>query len=709
MIYIDLLLNLALLVALSVVTGFVQRRWPHWRKRGALLQGVLFGGASIIGMLRPLVVAPGLIFDGRSVMISLCALFFGPLAGSIAAAMALICRIWMGGIGMPMGVLVISASLIIGVFTHRRYRLAENLPSTKMLYFFGLVVHLAMVVMMFALPGEAKWNSLRDIAPSVMLFYPLATILAGRVLADQQRMARDIVVLKKAKDDLRLFKESVDSSSEGVGMSTPDGRHMYQNDAFSRLFGEIGADPPVTLYADEKVGREVFSAIMAGDSWYGEVEMRDADGGIRPILLRAYASKDEQGKISGLVGIHTDISAQKRTQHEREQLQAQLLQAQKMESIGRLAGGVAHDFNNMLGVIIGHTDLALQRSDPTGEMRDRLEEISKAAHRSVELTRQLLAFARKQAVTPKVFDLNETVAGTLKMLQRLIGEDIDLTWEPGEGPLMVCIDPSQLDQILANLAVNARDAISGSGRVRIETALVTLGMPQILQYRELSPGDYVLLSFRDDGCGMDEQTMSHLFEPFFTTKGIGKGTGLGLATIYGIISQNQGLVRIFSQPGEGTEVKVYLPRYQGEYSPVLELPPETEMCGGNETILLVEDEPTILEMGMLMMEQLGYRVLAAYSARQALKLADDFDGDIDLLLTDVVMPEQNGQELSVSLLQKRPGVRVVFMSGYTADIIARHGVLDPGIHYLQKPFRIEALARILRRALEGRQKESVSQ
>lgn len=702
MIYIDLLLNLSLLVALSVVSGFIDRRWPYRQKTGALLQGLLFGGASILGMLRPLVIAPGLIFDGRSVMISLCALFFGPLTGTVAAAAALIYRISLGGIGVVMGALVISASMLIGSAYHWKYRISENLPGTKRLYFFGLVVHVVMVALMFTLPGEAKWNSLSNVAPMVLIFYPLATILAGRVLTDQQRMALDIVVLKRAKDELRLFKESVDSATDAVGMSTPEGRHIYQNEAFTQLFGDVGEDPSVSIYRDKKVGRAVFEAIMAGKNWIGEVEMIDRDGQVRPIMLRAYASKDEQGEISGLVGIHSDISAQKEMQKEQEFLQAQLLQAQKMESIGRLAGGVAHDFNNMLGVIIGHVDLAFHLTQPSQALYKHLTEIGNAAHRSVALTRQLLAFARKQTVSPKVLDLNETVAGMLNMLRRLIGENIELVWSPGPEALSVLMDPSQLDQVLANLAVNARDAISGSGTLWIETGSFTVDEAFAAACPEKpKTGEYVMLTMKDNGSGMDEEIMSHLFEPFFTTKAVGKGTGLGLATSYGIISQNKGLISVSSQVGRGTEVKVLLPRHHGAPAADERREREVRIRGGKETVLLVEDEPTILEMSGLMLEQLGYRVLTACGPNAALKRSAEHQGPIHVLLTDVIMPELNGQQLSEQLQRQHPELKVIFMSGYTADIIASHGVLDKNVHYLQKPFRLEDLDRTLRQVLEN--------
>jgi len=395
-----------------------------------------------------------------------------------------------------------------------------------------------------------------------------------------------------------------------------------------------------------------------------------------------------------------DVSDRLQAEEEREKLQAQLNQAQKIESVGRLAGGVAHDFNNMLGVILGFTELALDSVPPDQPLHAGLIEIRKAAERSADLTRQLLAFARKQTVAPKVLDLNDTIEGMLGMLRRLIGEDVHLAWRPGKTLPPVRIDPTQIDQILVNLCVNARDAISGTGEIAIETGTAVFRPEDRLRHGEFLPGDYVRMAVTDNGCGMDAETLSHLFEPFFTTKGVGQGTGLGLATLYGIVRQNGGFVHVYSEPGKGTTFTVYLPRHAEESA---ESPPEPAAdvtAGGHETILLVEDDPALLGMTRTMLERQGYTVLTAASPGEAIRLARRHAGQVDLLMTDVIMPEMNGRDLARHLLGLHPGLKRLFMSGYTADVIAHHGVLNPDVHFIQKPFTMRELAAKLHEALE---------
>jgi len=393
-----------------------------------------------------------------------------------------------------------------------------------------------------------------------------------------------------------------------------------------------------------------------------------------------------------------DITERKAAEEEREKLQGQLAQAQKMESVGRLAGGVAHDFNNMLGVILGYSDLILTRIGADGPLRSGLEEIRAAAQRSADLTRQLLAFARKQAVLPQVIDVNATVAGMLKMLKRLIGEDIELSWLPGENLAPVKIDPSQIDQILANLCINARDAIGGVGKVTIETDRVRFDEAACRQQPELVPGEYVLLAVSDNGCGIAAADIAHLFEPFYTTKEEGKGTGLGLASVYGAVRQNNGFIKVYSEPGAGSSFKIYLPRHKANEEAVLD--EEAPVPGGSDTILLVEDEATMLEMTTLMLQRLGYLVLSAGSPEEALRLGREHPGSIDLLMTDVVMPRMNGRDLAEVLRMLRPGLATLFMSGYTANVMALHGVLDEGRCFLQKPFTLRDVAGKVREAME---------
>jgi PAS domain S-box-containing protein len=511
----------------------------------------------------------------------------------------------------------------------------------------------------------------------------------------------NITERKRVDEALRLFKESVENSSDAVGMSTPEGKHYYQNKAFDELFGPIGENPPETLYVDPAIGHQVFRTIMAGGQWAGEVQMYARDRRVLAILLRAYANKDQAGHIAALVGVHTDITERKLAEAEREKLQTQLSQAQKMESVGRLAGGVAHDFNNMLGVILGHAELSLLKIGPDEGLRANLEEIKKAAERSAELTRQLLAFARKQTVAPKVLDLNETIESALKMLRRLIGEDIDLAWLPGRNLEPIFIDASQVDQILTNLCVNARDAIVGTGKVTIETENVVLDTEYCNRHAGFIPGKYIMLAVSDNGSGMDAEMLSHIFEPFFTTKEIGKGTGLGLAMVYGVVKQNHGFIIVYSEPGHGTTFKIYLPQHTAKIGsrpePGLDPPPPR----GCEAILLVEDEPAILAMTTQMLEEMGYAVIAAGTPGEAIRLARENQGQIELLLTDVVMPEMNGRDLARTIMPIYPSLKCLFMSGYTADVIAHHGELDEGIHFIQKPFAMKDLGAKIRAALEG--------
>jgi signal transduction histidine kinase/ABC-type amino acid transport substrate-binding protein/ActR/RegA family two-component response regulator len=422
----------------------------------------------------------------------------------------------------------------------------------------------------------------------------------------------------------------------------------------------------------------------------------------RWLMARGQPERDSTGRVFAYRGIVINITDRKRAEEAREQLQSQLNQAQKMEFVGRLAGGVAHDFNNMLGVILGHTEMALEQVEKTLPIAMDLQEIRNAAERSADLTRQLLIFARKQTVTPKIIDLNETVEGMLKMLRRIMGEDIALTWLPGIALWPVKIDPPQLDQVLANLCVNARDAITGVGHISIETDNVVFDADEGAKYRGIVPGEYVLLSVSDDGCGMDKETLDKLFEPFFTTKGIGKGTGLGMATVYGIIKQNNGFINIYSEPDKGTTLKIYLPRQEGEVERSQPEGPVTPAARGHEMILLVEDEMAILNMGKKMLESLGYRVVAANTPGKAVDLAEKYGGEIQLLMSDVVMPEMNGRDLANRLFAHNPKLKILFMSGYTADVIAHHGVLDPSMHFIQKPFSIKDLSDKVREALEKR-------
>ena len=525
-------------------------------------------------------------------------------------------------------------------------------------------------------------------------------------------IGRDVTQRKRMEETLRRSEERyrtiLDEMADGYFEVDLAGNYTFVNDANCRLLGYPREELIGTSFRrqvmeeDIPVLFQVFNSIYkTGNPVRGfayRAVHKDGTTGIGEIA--AFPMRDEQRAIVGFRGIAQNITDRKRAEEEKTKLQEQLLQAQKMESVGRLAGGVAHDFNNMLNVILGRTEMAMQQAGPNAPINNHLLEIRKAAERSANMTRQLLAFARKQTVSPKVLDLNETVEAMLRMLRQLMGEDIQLAWLPGPNLWPVKIDPSQVDQILANLCVNARDAITGVGRVTIATENVNFAEDYGSSHMECIPGDYAMLAVSDNGCGMSREILDKLFEPYFTTKGVGKGTGLGLATIYGIIKQNNGFINVYSELGQGTTFKIYLQRHAAGTDQAEEEDHQEYNYEGSETVLIVEDEPSILSLCRIMLESYGYRVLTAGTPGEALHLAGEHTGKINLLITDVIMPEMNGRDLAMKLLTLYPDIKRLFMSGYPANVIAHHGVLDEGVYFIQKPFSGKNLAEKVRAALD---------
>lgn len=902
MIYIDLLLNLAMLVAISIVSGFIDKRLPRNTAVGVLIQGVLFGVAAVLGMLRPFNLGPGLIFDGRSIMVSICALFFGPWAALMASFLTITCRVMIGGVGAVTGSLVVISSALIGLIAHFRLRPELNPPSAWSLFLFGTLVHTVMLAIMLTLPEGSGIAVIQRIVLPVLLTYPVATILTGKILSDQITAIRTMSELQKAKSDLEnnqnqahsliqarlalveysvnhtldeLLTKALDETGKlvnspvgfyhfveadqktlslqqwssqtlnefchaqgkgihydiekagvwvdcihqkrtvvhndyeslphkkglpeghatvirelvtpimrknkivailgvgnkpteytqkdveivsyladvtwqliekkrneellqkselkyrdlfenapiGIFTTTSRGEALSVNSAMANMLGFSSPEETIKHYKDLQtdlyVNPERRTEFIEELNKKGKVEnfeyqANTADG--RKVWLRMHARVVRNNKRAKqqtqygqektitpqdsmdyfvIEGFTTDITDQRRVEE-------QFRQAQKMESVGRLAGGVAHDYNNMLSVILGYTEPALGKVSPSDKLYGELQEILKAGRRSAEITKQLLAFARKQTIAPKVLNLNATVEGLLKMIRRLIGEDIDLAWLPGSKSLWpVKMDTSQLDQILANLCVNARDAIDGVGKITIETGMVTFDGDYCKKHTGFVPGDFVLLAVSDNGSGMDKKTQEKLFEPFFTTKAVGKGTGLGLATIYGIVKQNRGFINVYSEPGKGATFRIYLPRHITEDDDIdFSMYRESKIeAGHGETLLIVEDEPSILNMSEDMLKKLGYKVLTAGRVQEGIKLAKEHIGNIRLLITDVVMPDMNGKELARQLRQIDPDIKVLFMSGYTANVIAHHGVLDDGVVFIQKPFSMSDLSAKVHEAL----------
>jgi len=448
------------------------------------------------------------------------------------------------------------------------------------------------------------------------------------------------------------------------------------------------------VYADPAERQRLLDRDSYTEREYDEVEAtwKRKDGRRLTVQLSVRAVRDGTGGVEYYETFVRDATEQRR-------LEGQLLQAQKMEAVGRLAGGVAHDFNNLLTVILSYSDLLLEDLPLDIPDREDVEEIRKAAIAASALTRQLLAFSRQQVLEPRVLDVNTVVASTEKLLTRLLGEDVSLTTSLAVALGAVKVDPGQLEQIIMNLAVNARDAMPRGGRLSIETGNVEMDEGYVSGHPLARPGHYVMLAVSDTGIGMDAATQARIFEPFFTTKEAGKGTGLGLATVYGIVRQSGGFIWVYSEPGHGTSFKIYLPRVDESVSPAV--PAAPQVVGGSETVLVVEDVAAVRAVTRQMLERQGYRVLEASNGATALSLAQQHQSGIHLLVTDVVMPEVSGRELADQLVQLRPDMKVLFMSGYTDDAIVRHGILQEGIAYLQKPFTPDTLARKVRVVLDG--------
>jgi two-component system, cell cycle sensor histidine kinase and response regulator CckA len=519
---------------------------------------------------------------------------------------------------------------------------------------------------------------------------------------------QNITSRKQAEDALRQAEEKYRGMFEdavvGIYRTTPAGKVLSANRALAQM---CGYDAPEQLIANiNDVGRDLYHNPKMRESFTRqlmetgvvrnfEYQIRRRDGRLIWLLQTGRVLKNDKGEALFYEGTVHDIT-------ERKVLEEQLRQSQKMEAVGRLAGGVAHDFNNALGVIMGYGELLDLNLPPDDPMHKHAKEIIKAGQRAASLTRQLLAFSRKQTIQPVVLDLNSVVTDTEKMLQRLIGEDIDLTIVRESKLKNVKADRGQVGQILMNLAVNARDAMPGGGKLLIETVNAELTDEDARQFPYVEPGHFVLLRVSDTGCGMDANTVAHIFEPFFTTKAEGVGTGLGLSMVYGIVKQSNGYVFVDSEVGKGTAFRIYLPQVQSAPQAVSAAERRQSLPRGSETILLVEDEAPLRELARGCLQAGGYQILEACDGKTAIEVASQHQGKVDLLLTDVIMPGMDGCELAAHLSQSRSEIKVLFISGYTDDRLSNRGVLEPGVALLMKPFPIEALLVAVRNVLDGK-------
>jgi two-component system, cell cycle sensor histidine kinase and response regulator CckA len=513
------------------------------------------------------------------------------------------------------------------------------------------------------------------------------------------------------KEERQKFVFLVENTSEFIGMATLDGWVTFLNSAGRQMVGLRNSEPASgrTLedFLPEKMRKDfreiAIPACKASGQWEGELQLRHFQGGGPvDVWMNIFLVRDTENlKPVCLAMSARDITERKRSEEALRWTESQLQQSQKMESIGKLAGGIAHDFNNLLTAINGYAELSLDQAPPGSLLHANLFEIKSAGERAASLTRQLLAYSRKQVLATKVLNLNAIVESMHNMLARIIGEDLQLIpmLDPSLG--QVKVDPGQMEQVILNLVVNSRDATPQGGRVILETRNVELGETATALHPEIIPGRFAMLAVSDSGCGMDPHVMSRIFEPFFTTKAFGKGSGMGLSMVQGIVVQSGGYIYAYSEPGNGSTFKIYLPLVE---SPQLRAP-ETEIrlppaARGNETILLVEDEEGVRRFVRQILEMQGYRVLEASDGLEGIRVSEKHPGPVDLIVTDVIMPRKNGRELAQQVMRDRPGIKVIFMSGYTDDFIVREGLIEADTNFIQKPFAPSALNRLIRATLE---------
>jgi PAS domain S-box-containing protein len=572
-------------------------------------------------------------------------------------------------------------------------------PTTNTLLFDVECIFFAGALTSGLLAGTLR-NSFRKVHETSRELAAANIALQSAVEAER----RQVLAIRQSEERNRMLAHALQSADDCISITDTENRILFVNHAFLRTYGYRSDElvgQHIRMVRSARTPSEVQDGILPATlsgNWHGELWNRAKDGREFPVFLTTSVVHDTEGRNIALVGIAHDITESKRTEEDQAKLQAQLHHAQRMESVGRLAGGVAHDFNNLLTVINGYSQMMLARLDPRDPLRAAMAEIHKAGDRAVRLTRQLLAFSRKQVLEPRVLDLNRVVEEMQRMLERLVGEDVEVQVALHADRATVHADPHQFEQVIMNLAVNARDAMPGGGKLSIETAAVERDESYAREHPDARAGRYVMVSVSDTGVGMDEETEQRIFEPFFTTKEAGKGTGLGLPMVQGIVAQSGGHIEVHSQPGQGTTFKVYLPAL-AEAAADDGMPEIVPALGGQETVLVVEDQAEVRGYTVAVLKTYGYRVIEAEDADDALRCCESERGPIHLVLTDVVMPRVSGRELADRLKKLQPGIKVMFMSGYTGDVILRHGVSEEGVSFIQKPFSPEELAGRIRALL----------
>lgn len=817
----ELVHNITLLVTLGVFIHFFAGRIESRKGLFRLLTGVLFGLTAIAGMMTPLRFAPGVIYDGRSIIISLAGFFGGPLTALVSLLMAGAFRLSIGGAGAWVGVGVIAEAALVGSIHYSLRRRDKRWEKILPLWLSSLIVHIIMMLLQLALPGGMGWDVARRVGPFVLLFYPPAFVIIaavfleswrkrslerklakeeekyrhlaeqmadivwawdlerkkytyvspsierilgftpeevlrndlsvhlpdsgrerikqwlidaerkgglrpGEVLECQQRhkdgrliwtemsvsiiynnnrpvsilgVTRDITKRKEEEARHALLLKAIEQAGESIMITDRAGAIQYVNPAFEKVTSysarEVLGKNPSFLKGgtrDHEFYEAMWDALIHGKTWQGLMVNKRRDGSlfteksvISPIL-------GEDGAITSFVAVKQDVTRELA-------LEEEYRQAHKMEAVGHLAGGIAHDFNNILQVVLGYAQLLSTRCQEGDKSGEYVAEIIRGAERASVLTKQLLAFSRRQVMEPRVLQLNNLVKNLLNMLQRIIGEHIRLEWIPGARLGEVYADSAMMEQVLMNLVVNARDAMPEGGTLIIETQNVLIDTEYCSHHLWAEPGRFVLLSVTDTGVGMDKETLEMVFEPFFTTKGEGKGTGLGLSTAFGIIKQHEGMITAYSEPGQGSTFKIYLPvteRQAAAVGPLI----QGAVRGGNETLLVAEDDPAVRKMAVSVLEEAGYTVLSARNGEEALEMYYSNSEKIRLLLLDVVMPVKNGYEVWEEIRMRDPHLPVLFSSGYSKTAVHANFILNEEMQLIQKPYGPEEVLRRVRQLLD---------
>jgi len=544
--------------------------------------------------------------------------------------------------------------------------------------------------------GETPFSQEDETCARTLAEYA-ALAIANAMLLESQK--RELATRRRAEEETKKFVALVQRSRDFIAMAGFDGRVLFINDAGRDLLGipvglDVTALPLADFHTDEGMGRAAI--LRAQGHWEGEGHLRHfGTQALIPTQISSFLVRTSEGEPLCYATVQRDL-------RETRRLEAHLRQVQKMEAVGRLAGGVAHDFNNLLSVILSYSWMLLDGLPKDSPFREDAQEIHTAGERAAALTQQLLAFSRQQVLELRIADLNEILAGMAKLTRRLLGEDIELVTTPGVGLRQIKVDPGQIEQVILNLAVNSRDAMPDGGTLSISTGNVDLDEAYAASHAGVSPGPYVLMTVSDTGVGIDEATIHRIFEPFFTTKPTGKGTGLGLATVFGVVKQSGGHITVASELGKGATFKVYLPRYDGgRPSAPAPRPAASIAPRASGTILLVEEDAQVRTLMQGILHRAGYRVLDAPGPLEAARESDQFSGDIDLLVTDVVMPKMNGRQLAEHVARKHPAARVIYVSGYSEEAVLDHGGLDEDVELLKKPVTPAGLLQRVRRVLEG--------